>query len=346
MSTPDKQTLAEKYRPTTLDDVKGSEFSLRILRTLIETEKVPSCMLFSGPKGTGKTSVARIVNDMLNGGKGDSMTYIEIDAASNNGVENIRELQKALKYSHTGEWRIVVLDEAHALSQSAFNALLKSLEEPADKTVFILASTKPEAIPDTVRSRAMAFRFSSLSVPDIAYRLAYVVAEEGINLPDPRVIVRIAEVADGSLRGALVTLQQLALLDSPTVEDVNELSGNSVSTTDLMYAMISGSLANLEVETTIMFSKSYDVEKLLKDLLNTLKKFHDTSLIGSAQFLACMEVIWNMRRMQTGSTITARTQLEAGIFAMFVQNFWDGEEAHRSGEAIALTTEDVIRQAG
>lgn len=336
------KTLAEKYRPSTFDDFKGSKLVATLLRRIVETEQVPSCMLFTGPRGTGKTSMCRLIAQALNGGTPvDSMSYIEVDAASNSGVDNIRSLQEVVRYAHSDSWRIVVLDEAHGLSSAAFNALLKILEDPPNKTAFILVTTKPESLPDTVKSRAMMFRFANLDVPSIARRLAEVSTAEGLHIKDPRILIRIAEVSEGSLRVALVLLQQLTLLDSPTVDSVNELSGYNVVIKDLLYAMLTGSLPEFEVELSILFSKSYLFEKLVKAFVVELKHFHQTNLISNEQFLTCMDVIWSMRKLQAGDDMLARTQLEAGLFYMFSKSFWDGQENKPLEEVSLISSEDL-----
>lgn len=336
-----KINLTEKYRPNSWEDFKGSEFTVDILKKMIDGEKLPNCLLFTGSRGTGKTTAARILSKELNGDSFEPMSYLEIDAASNNGVDHVRKIQDMIQYAHGGKWRIVVLDEAHALSQASFNALLKMLEEPPANTVFVLVTTKPEAIPDTVRSRAMAFRFNDIPVPDIARRLAEVIQKEKIKIKDPKVIVRIAQVAEGSLRGALVLLQQVAHVDNPDVETVNYLSGNMVDTKDLMYAMLQGDLFEFEGELGAVFNSSGDVHKVLKNLIGTLKEFHSSNLINNTQFLSCMEIVWNMRKLQLGNSDVARTQFEAGLFAMFAKNFWNGSDERPEDSASVITEKDL-----
>lgn len=334
-------TLNDKYRPQDWDQFKGSEFTVSLLRTMVSQGNLPKCLLFSGSRGTGKTTAARILSKELNGGEiHDPLSYIEVDAASNNGVDSIRKLQDMIKYSHSGSWRIVVLDEAHMLTTQSFNALLKVLEEPPPNTVFVLVTTKPETLPDTVRSRSMQFRFSDVSVPEIALRVNEVCKKESIHI-DPRTIVRIAEVSEGSLRSALVLLQQLTYVDNPTVEAVNYLTGNTVNTKELLYSMLKGELSGFQEDLSTAFHDTNDMNKMILNFIGTLKEFHDSGDITNLQFLSCMEILWNMRKVQESNSTVSRAQIEAGLYAMFAQLFWDGVSEEPVKKEEALTDEDL-----
>lgn len=333
------QNLAEKYRPTTFEDFKGSNLIVSMLQKMVNDETLPNCLLFTGSKGIGKTSICRILHTAMNG-EGNKLSYMEVDAASNSGVDNIRQIQEAIRYAHPGNWRIVVLDEAHNLSSAAFNSLLKVLEDPPTNTTFILVTTQPESIPDTVKSRAMTFRFQNLDTRTLLERLVEVYKAEGLSF-DMRVLARIAQVSSGSLRNALVLLQQVILVDVPTIEVVNELSGHTVSTKDLMYAMLEGKLPQVEEELSAMFAQSLDVDNFLFSLSETLSEFYATNMISGKKYLACMEILWNMRKIQRSNDLVARTQLEAGLFAMFAQNFWDGSEEVETPTSKPITGEDL-----
>ena len=338
----DVTTLAEKYRPQTLEEVSGAEVVVSLLRTMIDSDSLPGCMMFTGPRGTGKTSATKILNREMNGDINDGSSFLQIDAASHNGVDDVRKIQEELMYAHSGNWRIVVLDEAHSLSSAAFNALLKILENPPERTAFILVTTKPDAIPDTVRSRAMAFRFPRLSTVDIARRLLFVNQQEGLGL-DPRVVARVAQVSEGSMRIGLVLLQQLSLVENPTIETVNILSGYTVDFTDLLYALKSGKLYAVEVELSSIFHDSYDPEKLLVGLSATAKEFKDKGALTTEQFLMTMRAVWTMRDALKSSDTVARALLESAIYALFLQSFWDGNEEGAPVEdttAVPLTAED------
>lgn len=332
--------LTEKYRPKTFEDFRGSDLVRRMLQTTVEQGNVPNCLMFSGPKGVGKTSMARILDRALNG-EDSALSYMEVDAASHSGVDNIRKLQETIRYSHPNSWRLVVLDEAHNLSNAAFNALLKILEDPPNRTSFILITTKPETIPDTVKSRATPYRFSALPKDEILRRLAEITLREDLPIKEAEVLRRIAETSEGSLRTAIVTLQQILQAPEATVEMVNHLTGYTVNTTDLMYAMLSGDLGEVEVELAGVFSGTGDIDKFFKSLVDTLKEFHASGLVNNAVFLSCMGVVWNMRKVQRSNDGVARTQMEAGLFAMFAQNFWNGDEGTTKAVDTAITAQDL-----
>lgn len=337
--------LVDIHRPKGFDRFVGSTFVVTLLERLIDSGKLPNFMLFTGPKGVGKTTACRIINAELNGGDFDQFSYIEIDAASNNSVDDIRSLKEMVKYQHSGKWRVVVLDEVHSLSTSAFNALLKMLEEPPVNTVFIMVTTRPESIPDTVKSRAMHFRFTSISKEDITRRLAEITIGENLPIVDANVLLRIAEVSDGSLRGAINLLELVCLCPEPSVEDVNQLTGNTVDLTDFMYTMLAGDLYAFEAVVRSALFQSNDIDQLLNNFISELKRFHSSGDISNRQFMSCMEMIWGMRKVRTSSYDLSRSYFEAGMYAMFSQNFWDGEES-RGGEAVSgdrLATKDDMQ---
>lgn len=336
--------LTDKYRPKSFDDFSGSPVMVKILKKVVETQNVPGCMLFSGPRGTGKTSMARILASELNGGdSSDSMSYLEVDAASNSGVDNIRSLQEVVRFTHGERWRIVVLDEAHGLSAQAFNALLKVLEEPPPHTLFVLVTTRPEAIPDTVRSRAMTFRFDSQSEQEIGLRVAKIIISEKIPVTSADVVRRIAEVSEGSMRTAIVLLEQLSMLDEITVEAVNQLSGYTVDFSPLVYAMRSGSLQKFEEEITIILGQSYAFDKLINSFTTTMKEFHQNKMVTDSQFLNAITAMWSMRQLKTSNDAVMRSHFEAGMYYVFTKSFWreDITEAEESIEAEVATDEQV-----
>ena len=193
------KSLYRKYRPTTFDDVSGQTFIIKTLKNAIATNKISHAYLFSGTRGTGKTTIAKIfaknVNcmNLIDGnvcGKceicttentDDIQDIIEIDAASNNGVDEIRELKNKIKLAPVlCKYKVYIIDEVHMLSTGAFNALLKTLEEPPSHVIFILATTEPQKIPITIISRCQRFDFKKLSIIDIKNRLKYIAEKEHI----------------------------------------------------------------------------------------------------------------------------------------------------------------------
>lgn len=222
------QVFARKYRPQTFEEIVGQETIVRTLTNSIRMGRIAQAYLFVGPRGTGKTSTARILAKALNcsGGprvdfdpneevcreiaEGRSLDVLEIDGASNNGVEQVRELRENVRFAPAkGRFKIYVIDEVHMLTQAAFNALLKTLEEPPEHVRFIFATTEGHKIPSTVLSRCQRFDFRKIPVPLVAGHLTTIAEHEGIIL-HPSAAVAIATLADGSLRDAEVALDQLA----------------------------------------------------------------------------------------------------------------------------------------
>lgn len=226
--------LARKYRPQRFDEVVGQQAISDTLKKSIRSGKIASAYLFSGQRGVGKTSMARIFAKALNCEKGPTthpcgecarcrsiaqggdLDVIEIDGATYTRVDNVRELQEGISHlPYMARYKVYIIDEVHMLSTSAFNALLKTLEEPPPKVVFIFATTEPEKIPETIKSRCQHFHFEPVSPDEISRHLLHIIENEGIRIPDDErdmVIESIVRASEGSVRDALVTLEQLAVL--------------------------------------------------------------------------------------------------------------------------------------
>ncbi|MGE5445568.1 MAG: DNA polymerase III subunit gamma/tau [Ignavibacteriales bacterium] len=219
--------LARKWRPKTFDDLIGQPYITRALKNAVSTEKIAHAIILSGPRGVGKTTTARIVAKALNCEKGPtpepcsicvfckeisegkSLDVSEIDAASHTGVNDVREIIENIKYvPSSGKTKIYIIDEAHMLSQAAFNALLKTLEEPPPRVLFILATTEAHKIPATILSRCQRYDFKKVSTSKIKERIEFITHSEGIKIADETLYL-IAQEADGSLRDALSILDQL-----------------------------------------------------------------------------------------------------------------------------------------
>ena len=218
--------LYRKFRPNEFEDVKGQEHIVTTLKNQIKADRIGHAYLFCGTRGTGKTTVAKIFAKAVNcehpvdGSPcgecascraitaGNSMNVIEIDAASNNGVDNIREIKEEVNYSPTeGRYKVYIIDEVHMLSIGAFNALLKTLEEPPSYVIFILATTEAHKIPITILSRCQRYDFRRISIDTISARLQELMLQEGVEVEE-KAIRYVAKAADGSMRDALSLLDQ------------------------------------------------------------------------------------------------------------------------------------------
>jgi DNA polymerase-3 subunit gamma/tau len=239
------QVIARKWRPQTFADVVGQQHVTRTLSNAIQSGRVAHAYIFSGARGVGKTTTARILAKALNCSKGpaaepcnecdscreiglgNSLDVIEIDAASNRGIDQIRELREMVRYAPAGgRHKVVILDEAHALTDEASNALLKTLEEPPDKVIFVMATTQPEDLADTIRSRSQHFHFRALSFAEISDALLEICAKESLTA-EPGAIAVMARAAEGSLRDGLSLLEQARAYCGSNITDtqVRELLG-------------------------------------------------------------------------------------------------------------------------
>lgn len=238
--------LYRKFRPQGFQDVKGQEALVRTLKNQIQADRIGHAYLFCGTRGTGKTTVAKIFAKAVNCehpregspcgacsmcreiGEGSSMNVIEIDAASNNGVDNIREIREEVSYRPAkGKYKVYIIDEVHMLSAGAFNALLKTLEEPPEYVIFILATTEVHKIPVTILSRCQRYDFRRIDSGTIAERLQELVEKEGLQVEE-KAIRYIARMGDGSMRDALSLLDQCTafyLGEKLTYEHVLEVLG-------------------------------------------------------------------------------------------------------------------------
>lgn len=216
-----EKSLAVKYRPTSWDDVLGQDAVKIILKQELESGSIHQAMLFCGPSGDGKTTTARIVANMLNEGKG---LPIEMDAASHNGVDDVREIGKmATSQALDGKYKIFIIDECHSISNTGWQAMLKLIEEPPARAIFIFCTTDPQKIPATILSRVQRFQFQKVATKDIADRLDYILSQEMTNnmTADRDAIEYIAKLADGGVRLAIQYLEKcLAYSDDLTVENV------------------------------------------------------------------------------------------------------------------------------
>ncbi|MBI3670814.1 MAG: DNA polymerase III subunit gamma/tau, partial [Acidobacteria bacterium] len=239
------QVIARKWRPQTFREVVGQQHVTETLENAIRSNRVAHAYIFSGVRGVGKTTTARILAKALNCVKGPtpepcnqcdscreiaagtSFDVIEIDAASNRGIDQIRELREMVRYAPAASrYKVVILDEAHMLTDEASNALLKTLEEPPEKVIFVMATTQPEDLVETIRSRAQHFHFRALAFGEIVQALEGIAQKEGLTV-DSGALAVMARAAEGSLRDALSLLEQARAYCGTTIADaqVRELLG-------------------------------------------------------------------------------------------------------------------------
>jgi DNA polymerase-3 subunit gamma/tau len=268
------QSLALTYRPHGFDDLVGQPVVQVVLRRMVARHRVPQALLFDGPRGTGKTTTARIlaaalncdnVTNATNAAATDAATddpavpcghcvscksvfnvtspdVIEIDAASNGLVEDIRKVREHVLYGHSGAHRVVLFDEAHSCSPAAFNAMLKIFEEPPPTTVFVLLTTEPGRIPDTVLSRCSPFTFRRIGVTDIVDRLTHIAGREHLDV-EPALLTAIAERANGGLRDAIMIFDQLTRVGVTTLDAYTALTGDTDFAPAILTALHDGNPA-------------------------------------------------------------------------------------------------------
>lgn len=280
------EPLALKYRPRTFEDLVGQPAVQVILRQMVKTSRVPSALLFSGCRGTGKTTTARILAAALNCTEtdkpcgicpsckdvfdGSSLDYIEIDAASNGLVDDIRALRQSVLYEQVGRWRIIALDEAQSISPAGFNALLKTLEEPPPNTTFILLTTEPNKILSTVASRCIPFRFNRLSIAAISDRLTHVAQVEG-KIAEPDLFQLLAERADGAMRDALMLLDQVTRVGLTTADQYRRLLGHTDHAPAILDRLAHGDLASAFAQAEEAFTQMADPAALAAEIVAALR---------------------------------------------------------------------------
>lgn len=296
--------LARKYRPQAFEEMTGQAHVVKTIENAIKLDRVAHAYLFAGPRGVGKTTAARLLARALNCEQGPTATpcgicracteirdgtstdVAEIDGASNNGVENVREIRENAKYlPQRDRFRIYIIDEVHMLSQAAFNALLKTLEEPPGHVKFIFATTEPHKLPDTILSRCQRHNFRRISSAAMLGRLKEICAKESVQVSDSALAL-IVRQSEGGMRDSLSLLDQVlsACGNAPTDEDVAEALG-AIDRTVIhacATALVKADTATLLEQTEELWNRGVDMRQLAEDLALHLRHLFVAKATGNA----------------------------------------------------------------
>ena len=316
------QVLYRKYRPRVFSDVYGQDHVTSTLKNEIKNGRVSHAYLFTGSRGTGKTTCAKILAKAVNCensidgepcnecevckglDNGSIYDVVEIDAASNNGVDNIRDLREEANYTPTrGKYRVYIIDEVHMLSTGAFNALLKTLEEPPAHVIFILATTEVHKLPATILSRCQRFDFKRIQPETMSVRLKQVADAEGISLDDDAAVL-IARIADGALRDGLSILDQCAgRSKNVTSLLVSEVAG--IAGREALY-QLSSAISDKDANTAMsviasLYQNSYDMERLCVEMISHFRNYLVVKTVKkSRELIVCTDDEYDMIKQSAG----------------------------------------------
>ena len=374
------QALYRKWRPNVFSDVYGQPHVTKTLRSQLESGRISHAYLFTGSRGTGKTTCAKILSkavnclNPINGNpcneceicrgidNGSVLDVIEIDAASNNGVDNIRDLREEANFTPANaKYRVYIIDEVHMLSIGAFNALLKTLEEPPSHVIFILATTEIHKLPSTILSRCQRFDFKRIAPEDITARLMYVAENENVNLT-PNAASLIARIADGGMRDALSLLDRCFAMgndiDEDTVSDAAGIAG-TVHLFSFSEFVAKGDFTSSLRLVSKLHSESCDIDSLCTELTLHFRNLMVAKTVGDCEglivcskdelekikerasqlklskILSCIEILEQTSK-NIKSASNKKIQLEAAVIKMCAPSA-------SSGEGISIDLENRIR---
>ena len=286
------QTLAVKYRPKTFDDVTEQESVKIILQQQLQAGEVKHAYLFCGGAGTGKTTCARIFANDINGGEGNP---IELDAASNSSVDDVRNIiQQAKTKSLDSEYKVFIIDECHAISNTGWQAFLKLIEEPPAKSIFIFATTDPQKIPKTILSRVQRYDFKKISQDGIVKRLMHILIKEDlVESYSAEALEYIAKLAEGGMRDAITMLDKcLSFSKEVTVGNVVKALGvaNYNNMIEITSAFVCGEANNLIVALERIHSDGVDMKQFIRQYLNFVLDIKKWFILGDFKFLQIPQI--------------------------------------------------------
>ena len=330
------KALYRKYRPSTFEEVVGQQHIVATLQNAIKNNKLAHAYLFCGPRGTGKTSVAKLLAKTINCTSDGNRPcgkcancidiqesthpdVIELDAATNNGVDEVRELIDKVKYAPMqGKYKVYIIDEVHMMTASAFNALLKTLEEPPEYCIFILATTEPHKVLPTIVSRCQRFDFNKVPTPLIKERLSYIAEKEGIKCEDAALQL-VSEIAEGGMRDALSIMDQCIAYAQNDIKasDVSAVYG--IATTreklDLLAFVSDRDTKSLMEKAKSLSNRGIDLQRLTTDLINICK---ETVVYSYSQDSSILTVLTPNQAEELGKMFTVKQLLGSIDYLMDV----------------------------